>query len=88
MTITCPDPAQGITVTSAFYGRADSVTCPHTHISDTSCSAAGATEVVGAICDGANTCSVDSSNALFGDPCFLTYKYLEVDFSCSVVTDY
>ena len=33
-------------------------------------------------CDGENSCQVPATNAVFGDPCRGTYKYLEVAYNC------
>ncbi|XP_002155442.2 D-galactoside-specific lectin [Hydra vulgaris] len=33
-------------------------------------------------CSGRSSCVVQASNGVFGDPCFGTYKYLEVRFYC------
>lgn len=33
-------------------------------------------------CNGKNSCTISASNSVFGDPCFGTYKYLEVSYVC------
>ena len=38
--------------------------------------------IVKSQCDGKNRCYVRASNSVFGDPCYGTYKYLQVDYVC------
>lgn len=33
-------------------------------------------------CNGKNSCTISASNSVFGDPCYGTYKYLEVSYVC------
>ena len=33
-------------------------------------------------CMNKQSCSVDASNTVFGDPCENTFKYLEVEYLC------
>ncbi|CAK6982877.1 rhamnose-binding lectin-like [Scomber scombrus] len=33
-------------------------------------------------CNGKSSCRVKASNSVFGDPCYGTYKYLDVTFTC------
>uniref|UniRef100_A0A3Q2V141 L-rhamnose-binding lectin CSL3-like n=1 Tax=Haplochromis burtoni TaxID=8153 RepID=A0A3Q2V141_HAPBU len=33
-------------------------------------------------CNGKNSCNISASNSVFGNPCFGTSKYLEVDYTC------
>ncbi|XP_012564264.2 latrophilin Cirl [Hydra vulgaris] len=40
------------------------------------------TKEVRSRCSGRSSCIVQASNGVFGDPCFGTYKYLEVQFYC------
>ncbi|XP_065653301.1 L-rhamnose-binding lectin CSL3-like [Hydra vulgaris] len=40
------------------------------------------TKEVRSRCSGLSFCIVQASNRVFGDPCFGTYKYLEVQFYC------
>ena len=72
-----------INVVSANYGRtAGANVCPHTHIQTTQCSASTSLTVVQGWCQGRPNCILRARNDLFGDPCFGTYKYLEVDYIC------
>ena len=78
-TLSC-DGGQVIAVDSAFYGRKDTTTCPSPQIRTTDCEA-DITATVKAACDGQATCNVAASNAFYGDPCPLTFKYASVDFA-------
>ncbi|KAJ8044936.1 Rhamnose-binding lectin [Holothuria leucospilota] len=73
-----------IDIVSASYGRnAGSEICPHSYIRVTSgCHASSSLSIVRNTCHGQQSCSVRASNSVFGDPCFRTYKYLEVKYRC------
>uniref|UniRef100_A0A8C4IJB5 SUEL-type lectin domain-containing protein n=1 Tax=Dicentrarchus labrax TaxID=13489 RepID=A0A8C4IJB5_DICLA len=75
---------QVISVYSAIYGRSDRTTCaserPQSQIHNASCSSSS--DNVARSCNGKSSCSVSASNSVFGDPCFGTYKYLEVAYAC------
>uniref|UniRef100_A0A3P9DMZ1 SUEL-type lectin domain-containing protein n=1 Tax=Maylandia zebra TaxID=106582 RepID=A0A3P9DMZ1_9CICH len=70
----------------ADYGRHDQTTCsnlqPHCRLRDVQCSSPESIEVIAASCNGKNSCNISASNSVFGNPCFGTYKYLEVDYTC------
>uniref|UniRef100_A0AAY4BRX1 SUEL-type lectin domain-containing protein n=1 Tax=Denticeps clupeoides TaxID=299321 RepID=A0AAY4BRX1_9TELE len=76
---------EAIRIVTANYGRTDAVTCsdgrplgqitPVHGPADRACSFLRR-------CRGKSSCAVQSSNAAFGDPCFGTYKYLNVTYSC------
>ncbi|KAK9968288.1 hypothetical protein ABG768_002622 [Culter alburnus] len=34
------------------------------------------------LCDGSKSCSIPALNSVFGDPCYGTYKYLDVSYEC------
>jgi len=73
-----------INLISANYGRLaeGKDVCPHTHTSDTNCKSTTSMEEVADRCNGKVSCSVAASNGIFGDPCYGTYKYLEVQYTC------
>uniref|UniRef100_A0A3B5R5S8 SUEL-type lectin domain-containing protein n=1 Tax=Xiphophorus maculatus TaxID=8083 RepID=A0A3B5R5S8_XIPMA len=75
---------QAIYVTSATYGRTDKKTCsagrPADQLENTECFTYA--EEVGERCNGKQWCKVKASNYVFGDPCYGTYKYLEVEYIC------
>ncbi|XP_061666350.1 L-rhamnose-binding lectin CSL1-like [Syngnathoides biaculeatus] len=74
-----------IFVYGADYGRRDQTTCTHGRsrheIENVEC--LQPTDVVANRCNGKNTCTITASNAVFGDPCKGTYKYLEVAYTCN-----
>lgn len=76
---------KALTIITAVYGRQNTKTCtvgrPWSQISNTKC-ATCTTSKVAEICGGRETCSFQASNSLFGDPCFGTYKYLTVTYTC------
>nr|XP_055043508.1 uncharacterized protein LOC129430376 [Misgurnus anguillicaudatus] len=75
-----------IKVLSANYGRTNSATCstgrPANQISNVQCTQSSSLSVLTNLCDGAHTCSVSANNAVFGDPCVGTYKYLNMAYIC------
>ena len=77
---------EAISITSAFYGRTrpDSEICPYEqdHQDRTDCVAEGSEAKIRTMCDGKISCSIPSNNAVYGDPCFLTYKYVSVTYRC------
>ncbi|KAI7794323.1 putative rhamnose-binding lectin-like, partial [Triplophysa rosa] len=79
--------AQGtIKVLSANYGRTDRTTCstgrPAHQLSNVQCTQSTSLSVVTTQCDGKPDCSISVNNAVFGDPCVGTYKYLIVSYTC------
>ncbi|XP_070694987.1 rhamnose-binding lectin-like [Pempheris klunzingeri] len=78
------DVGQVISVYGANYGRSDHTTCsykrppPQTQNIDCSLS----TSKIAESCGGKNSCIIKASNAVFGDPCRGTYKYLELAYIC------
>uniref|UniRef100_A0A3Q1JKV0 SUEL-type lectin domain-containing protein n=1 Tax=Anabas testudineus TaxID=64144 RepID=A0A3Q1JKV0_ANATE len=78
------DRGQVIFVSSANYGRRDRTTCstgqPASQVETVTCSLP--VNKVAQSCDGKSSCSVKVRGSLFGDPCFGTYKYLEVTYTC------
>ncbi|KAE8292666.1 L-rhamnose-binding lectin CSL3 [Larimichthys crocea] len=83
---TCQSNGQVITVISANYGRRDRTTCssgrPSHQVQKVDCSRP--TNYVAESCNGRSSCAVEASNTIFGDPCYGTYKYLEVVYTCQI----
>ncbi|XP_076597247.1 rhamnose-binding lectin-like [Chaetodon auriga] len=83
MNLQC-DEGQVIFVIGADYGRRDQTTCsyrrPAAQIHNVYCSRP--TSKVAESCNGKRSCAIKASNSVFGDPCFGTYKYLEVSYRC------
>ncbi|XP_062506991.1 L-rhamnose-binding lectin CSL3-like [Corticium candelabrum] len=71
-----------IRISEAIYGRTSYHPCIHTHRHNLKCRAAKSYGIVKSQCDGKNRCYVRASNSVFGDPCYGTYKYLQVDYVC------
>ncbi|MCI4381132.1 hypothetical protein PGIGA_G00248140 [Pangasianodon gigas] len=78
--------ARRIKIISANYGRTDSTTCssrqPANSIKHTNCYLPRTLNIVAARCEGKSRCEVPATNAVFSDPCYGTYKYLKVVYSC------
>ncbi|KAG7224391.1 hypothetical protein INR49_004733 [Caranx melampygus] len=78
------DEGQVISVYGADYGRRDRTTCayqrPVAQIQDVTCSSP--TSKVAESCNEKNSCTITAGNSVFGDPCYGTYKYLEVAYVC------
>ncbi|CAH1394510.1 unnamed protein product [Nezara viridula] len=75
-----------IKIHEAFYGRRNTYTCRHQVMKknvDVVCSSPKAIEVVQKRCSGRNSCDLTAHNSWFTDPCYSTYKYLQVAFSCT-----
>uniref|UniRef100_A0A668U9C1 SUEL-type lectin domain-containing protein n=1 Tax=Oreochromis aureus TaxID=47969 RepID=A0A668U9C1_OREAU len=75
-----------LVIHGADYGRHDKTTCsagrPASQLQVVQCSSPTSNDVVAKSCNGKNSCTVSASNSVFGDPCFGTYKYLEVVYTC------
>ncbi|XP_063741824.1 L-rhamnose-binding lectin SML-like [Eleginops maclovinus] len=78
------DEGKIIFVYGASFGRHDHTTCSYKRptsqlqridCSDHSCKVANT-------CNGKNSCTIRATNSEFGDPCYSTYKYLEVAYTC------
>ncbi|XP_072538716.1 rhamnose-binding lectin-like [Salminus brasiliensis] len=68
---------------SANYGRTDFTTCSPGHfIIRTDCYAWKTMAEVVRRCEGRRYCLVPATNYVFSDPCWGTYKYLTVRYSC------
>ncbi|WP_411025346.1 hypothetical protein [Salmonella sp. s55004] len=81
--IACPS-GQHIHIIDAAYGRnAGSEVCPHTSIQQINgCRSSSSRSVVANTCNGQQSCSIKANNGAFGDPCYCTFKYLEVKYTC------
>ncbi|CAM4683338.1 unnamed protein product [Leuciscus chuanchicus] len=75
-----------IKVNQANYGRTCSKTCisgkPANQISNTRCKTAQSLSIMSARCDGSTCCTVPAVNSVFSDPCYGTYKYLDLSYDC------
>uniref|UniRef100_A0A3Q1HMX9 SUEL-type lectin domain-containing protein n=1 Tax=Anabas testudineus TaxID=64144 RepID=A0A3Q1HMX9_ANATE len=70
---------------SAQYGHQDQTTCSYqriaSEIQNTNCSNYSYPLFI-YFCSGKKTCTIKVNNSVFGDPCIITYKYLEVAYNC------
>ncbi|XP_042565853.1 L-rhamnose-binding lectin CSL3-like, partial [Clupea harengus] len=75
-----------IHIKKANYGRTDETTCssgrPAHQLSNTNCYAPTTLPIISERCEGRTTCLLQASNSIFSDPCFGTYKYLDISYSC------
>ena len=80
--ISCPK-GKIIDVLNATYGRLDQQTCPHPLITSTNCRSSNSLKHVQDKCNRKTSCELDASESEFNDdPCYGTYKYLEVKYRC------
>ncbi|XP_065667031.1 rhamnose-binding lectin-like isoform X2 [Hydra vulgaris] len=72
-----------IEITNANYGRTMSSICPGASDFNSKCdNKKTSLEIVQRSCSYNSACTVKATNAVFGDPCVGTYKYLEVEYTC------
>ena len=71
-----------ISVLEASYGRHDNETCPSERIRTTNCNKGSSLSVVQGNCNYRASCDLLASNSVFGDPCYGTFKYLQVKYEC------
>lgn len=77
--ISCPA-GKKIDVHYTFYGRGnDPSVCFHRLSKGSNCYFENLKNIN---CQGKQKCMLEATNALFGDPCVGTLKYLLVDYSC------
>lgn len=68
------------------YGRQSRTICNsdgRAPIRTLDCVSKNSFAIVNAKCDNKQSCNVDASNNVFGDPCVGTLKYLEVEYECT-----
>ncbi|XP_078485663.1 L-rhamnose-binding lectin CSL3-like [Ciona intestinalis] len=81
-TISC-EQGYTINVLDSFYGRTDRTTCPSGNTYTTSCKASHSPIYIRGLCQGRRTCTIRADNSLFGDPCYGTYKYVQIKYVCN-----
>merc|ERR1711916_397926 len=84
LALSCPV-GQKLRVMDASYGRSVFDRCPHPKRSDLECHATKSRKIVRKECAGKQSCDIAASNAVFGDPCYGTFKYLEIQYKCRPV---
>ncbi|XP_068677694.1 L-rhamnose-binding lectin CSL3-like [Montipora foliosa] len=81
LTINCG--SQEIDIVRAFYGRTSRIFCQgYGPIKTNNCQSVTSMMVVINQCQGQQTCTLNPTNAAFGDPCVGTAKYLEISYKC------
>lgn len=85
MELRCP--AGKIKIEKAIWSRTEGASvCPEPRILTQSCESTTSEAIVKNKCDGNSKCSISvTSDALGGNPCYGTWEYLEVRFTCIVV---
>ncbi|XP_071848667.1 adhesion G-protein coupled receptor G2-like isoform X4 [Apostichopus japonicus] len=73
-----------IHIHDALYGRTSDKFCGNTIPPESGCEAEHSLSIVQGMCENNTSCSVEASNAVFGDPCRGVLKYLEVTYSCAI----
>ncbi|KAL0977971.1 hypothetical protein UPYG_G00164120 [Umbra pygmaea] len=75
-----------IHILSANYGRTDTQVCaigrPENQISNNKCVDITSNHKITESCEGKQKCVISASNSVFGDPCYGTYKYLDIIYTC------
>ncbi|XP_023812180.1 L-rhamnose-binding lectin SML-like isoform X1 [Oryzias latipes] len=78
------DKGRVISVLGAYFGRDNKAVCyasrPPSQVENVYCS--NSTQIVAKSCNGRNSCTIKASGSVFGDPCFGTFKYLELSYVC------
>ncbi|XP_076812854.1 L-rhamnose-binding lectin CSL3-like isoform X1 [Clavelina lepadiformis] len=69
-----------IDVIDAFYGRLEHNRCGSSSIAN--CKAGNSLTVIKQNCQGENSCSLEASNLVFGDPCRGVVKYIKLVYDC------
>uniref|UniRef100_A0A4W4E1A1 SUEL-type lectin domain-containing protein n=1 Tax=Electrophorus electricus TaxID=8005 RepID=A0A4W4E1A1_ELEEL len=81
-----------LNIHNANYGRTDSTACstgrPSSQTSKTDCYATNTLTEVTNRCEGKSSCVVPATNSVFSDPCYGTYKYLSIKYSCVVHSEF
>ncbi|KAJ8021868.1 L-rhamnose-binding lectin ELEL-1 [Holothuria leucospilota] len=73
-----------ITIKNALYGRENKAYCYRKGLKETKgCGDPEISyEVLRQQCYGKEECTIDAVNDVFGDPCYGTFKYLQLEYSC------
>ena len=73
-----------IHIEDAFFGRDNAITCSGDRdVTDTECTSASVHDVISTHCNNKNSCVLNVNNVTLGEPCLGTYKYLNINFTCS-----
>ena len=71
-----------ISVTTASYGRSSIDFCQFGYYSNINCRAAKSDSMIKKACNGKNSCQLNPSNEVYGNPCGGVVKYIHVSYKC------
>jgi len=82
--LTCKKGGGKIHILDGRYGREKRWICGNVDWWDYNCKLphGKGTKIATDQCEGKQECTMSATDAVFGDPCKLTYKYLEVMYQC------
>lgn len=83
--LTCKEGAGKIHVLEARYGREKHYVCGELNFWDFNCKLSPhdkGLKIATPICEGKQSCRIAAHDSIFGDPCRMTYKYLEIMYRC------
>ncbi len=83
MRISCPA-GSVISVINGFFGRTTRRICDRWYgfIWNLNCVSEMAPGISRNLCDGQNSCDVPTTTGYYGDPCWLTEKYVQITYEC------
>ncbi|CAK8676565.1 unnamed protein product [Clavelina lepadiformis] len=79
--VSCPASTH-IVINSAYYGRKNNKTCPSKNINTTNCQAFGSLRKIRKLCDLKQSCELEATDSIYGNPCNGTFKYINVVYEC------
>ena len=71
-----------ISVTIASYGRSSIDFCQFGYHLNTNCRAAESDSMIKKACNGKNSCQLNPSSEVYGNPCEGVVKYVHVSYKC------
>lgn len=80
-TISC-GAGEKIEIINGYYGRQSRSPCWGVWWYNTKCKATTSRQKIENACNGRQSCRLNPHNAIYGDPCKYTVKYIEVDYRC------
>jgi len=85
VTLSCPGDASNKFVAVAFasFGTPNGACGAAGFTTNASCNAANTSSIIAGLCVGQHSCTVPSSDQVYGDPCYDTVKHLDVQLVCA-----
>lgn len=80
----CPRASERLSIINANYGRLSTNFCQFGHYKETNCRDERSDELIKKACDGKNSCQLNPSNHVYGNPCGGVVKYISVKYKCVV----